>query len=340
MTFFLCVTGRKTSQIFVPVLYFLSLACSFILPLLDIFPPHIWLQQAVMMGQGLTPAFSFLFIIQFLSGRAPPWIYWTILAVPLIGGSTISYATMLTNGEVCIQEHICTDITMFKQLYNIFSGALIFLLIIVIYERMARKVEGTPHQRKNKYALVLSLVVLNIALIAITLAEMTGHIASDRASFAATVVRIGFIYLVLTSIFRVFDHSVEIDYARVPSMRPNEPTDRDLVLVERIKALLTEEKIYRIMDLNREKFASRLAVGEHYLSRVINQCLDQSFSELISAYRIEEAKQRLSKEETAITVIGFEVGFASIPSFNRVFKQIVGMPPSEYRLSQQQAPKK
>jgi AraC-like DNA-binding protein len=46
---------------------------------------------------------------------------------------------------------------------------------------------------------------------------------------------------------------------------------------------------------------------------------------------VEEAKQRLSDEETAVTVIAFEVGFSSIASFNRVFKGLTGMSPSAYR---------
>jgi two-component system response regulator YesN len=46
---------------------------------------------------------------------------------------------------------------------------------------------------------------------------------------------------------------------------------------------------------------------------------------------VEEAKGRLIGEETPITTIAFDVGFNSIPSFNRVFKHITGLSPSEYR---------
>ena len=44
-----------------------------------------------------------------------------------------------------------------------------------------------------------------------------------------------------------------------------------------------------------------------------------------------EAKARLAAETTPVTVIAFEVGFSSIPSFNRVFRQFCDMSPSEWR---------
>jgi AraC-like DNA-binding protein len=260
--------------------------------------------------------------------------------VPLIGGSSIIYATMITQGEVCIYENLCTDVLVFKQLYNIFSGSLTFLLTVFVYDRMVVNVEGTAYQRQHKYALVLALIILNLALLAITLAQITGNVDAERGALADTIVRIGFIYLVLTSVFRVFAYPVEIDYERIPTIRPRAPSDRDLALADKVRTVLGQEKIYRMMELDREKFASKLAVSEHYLSHVINKCLGQSFSTLISHYRVLEAKERLAREDTAITVIGFEVGFSSIPSFNRVFKQTAGMSPSEYRSAQKAAPKK
>jgi len=341
MLFFLCVTTRKLSQLLVPVLYFLSLACSFLLPLRDFFPPSSELHGLLLMGESLTPSLSFLLIVQFLSGRMPSLIYWGILAVPLIGGSSIVYSTIITsNGEVCIYEHLCSDVLVFKQLYTIFSGALTFLLTMFVYNRLSQVAEGTPYQLQHKKALVLALIVLNLAVLGMALAQITGHITQDRADLATTIIRIGFIYLVLTSVFRVFDRAVQIDYDKVPTLRPQGPSERDVTVVEKVRTLLTQDKIYRNMELDRKTLASQMAVSEHYLSRLINRDLGQSFTTLVNQYRVQEAKERLTKENTAITIIGFEVGFSSIPSFNRVFKQVVGVPPSEYRSVQQAVQKK
>jgi AraC-like DNA-binding protein len=132
-------------------------------------------------------------------------------------------------------------------------------------------------------------------------------------------------------VFRVFDRSFEIAYERIPHIRPDTPSVRDLMLADEIRTLLTRDKIHRDMEMSRSKLASKLAVTEHNLSRIINQCFEQNFSSLLNEHRVIEAKERLERETTAITIIAFEVGFSSIPSFNRVFKQSVGMSPSEYR---------
>jgi AraC-like DNA-binding protein len=114
-------------------------------------------------------------------------------------------------------------------------------------------------------------------------------------------------------------------------MTPKENPERDMALAEDVKKLLAQEKIYRTMELSREMLAKKLAVTENRLSRVINHYFSQNFNMLVNQYRIEEAKERLLREETAVTTIAFEVGFNSIPSFNRVFKQATGISPSEFR---------
>jgi len=333
MVFFLCISSRNFLQVLVPGLYFLSLTSSFILPLQNVLAlnPEEEVRGLLLLGESLTPALSFLLVVQFITGRIPSFPYWAILAVPLVGGVSIVYASLIARGEVCIYDNLCTDPIVFKQLYEIFSASLTFLLTLTVYHRLAHVMEGSDHQRQHKYALILALVILNLAVFVIDLAQVSGHVDTERAALAITVVRIGFIYLVLTSVFRVFDRSFSIAYDRIPHMRPAKPSDRDLQLADQIRKLLLEDKLYRSMELSRGKLALRLAVSEHNLSRIINQCFDQNFNTLINHYRVIEAKERLAKEDTAITIIAFDVGFSSIPSFNRVFKSTTGLSPSEYR---------
>lgn len=329
--FFLCVTARNVSKIIVPVLYFASLSCSFLIPLIEPVGMGESLHSILIAGKSTTAALSFLIIIQFITGTIPAAIYWSVLAIPLIGGSPINYVASITKSEICIYENLCAEPTVFRQLYEIFGSSLIFLLSIVLYHRLNRKTEANSVQDTNKYAIIISLIVLNLMILGIKLMYASGHVVVERAEVAVTVVRIGFIYLVLTFVFRVFDRQLDIAYERVPTIRPTEPTERDLALAASIRNILGDEKLYRTMELSREAFAKKLAVPENYLSKVINMCFSQSFSVLINGYRIEEAKQRLASESTAITAIAFEVGFNSIPSFNRVFKLATGLSPSEYR---------
>lgn len=330
--FFLCVTARNFSKIVVPVLYFISLACNFIFPLGDLLGFSDVLQEVLMVGKSVTSALSFLLIIEFITGNMPALAYWLVLAVPLVGGGTINHvASAYSGGEICIDEHLCAAPLIFRQLYEIFSACLIFLLTIVMYQRIGRATESNTYTERSKYAIILSVIILNLVIVALRLLYVSGNADIERMETSTTVVMIGFIYLALTYIFRVFDRSFEIAYERVPTIIESKPTERDIQLAESVRKLMSQEKLYHTMELSREMLAKKLAVTENQLSRVINRFFSQNFNMLVNGYRIEEAKGRLVMEDTAITTIAFEVGFSSIPSFNRVFKQVTGLSPTEYR---------
>ncbi|MBL8172151.1 MAG: AraC family transcriptional regulator, partial [Acidobacteria bacterium] len=62
----------------------------------------------------------------------------------------------------------------------------------------------------------------------------------------------------------------------------------------------------------------------------------QSFTDLINAYRVEDAKRRLldpTWKHYSILAIAEEAGFSSKSTFNAVFKKHTGQTPSEFRAS-------
>lgn len=328
---FLCLTARHPRQALVPAVFFISLAASFCLPLLNVFSAGEHMKAVLLMMEAMTPAMIFLLVIQLVSGNVPALPFWAILAVPLLGGGTLVYGSLNNDSEACVLGGICLRPQEFKQLYDVFGAALTLLLTIMTFHRIERAAHHLPRIQQTMNALVFALVLLNSVLLALKLMDMAEIVTHERALLATSVVRIGFIYLVLTLVFRVFDRSVEIDFDRVPTLAPAKPTDKEQILSEKVRQLMTERHLYRTMDIGREKLARELAVTEQVLSRAVNLCLGQSISTLINHYRVEEARQRLAGEQTAITVIAFEVGFNSIPSFNRVFKQATGLSPSAYR---------
>lgn len=326
---FLCVTVRSLRQVVTPALFFLSLACSFALPLLESVNAPESIKRIFMLGEALTATLSFLFIVHCITGNTPKPVYWLILALPLVGGGSLIYASSMEQPTLCVADEACTETVTLKTLYGIFASSLTLLLALAVRSRLERR---QPSQRaRAASALTLAIVLLNIALIAIDLAQVTQSVAKERADLAGSIVRIGFLYLVLTSVFRVFDSTFSLAYERIPSIGHAAPSARDHVLADKLQKLLREENIYRSMNLSRAQLAEKLSTSEHALSRAVNACLKENITMLINRYRVEEAKLRLQKESTSITVIAFDVGFNSIPSFNRVFKQMTGMSPTEYR---------
>ncbi|MEI7669217.1 MAG: helix-turn-helix transcriptional regulator [Pseudomonadota bacterium] len=329
---FLCIIAGNFSKIVIPLLYFISLSSGFLLPLSEIFGITGKTLYFLMLIDSMTTPLSFLLIIEFTLGSITPLIYWAILALPLIGGSSVIYLNLYTASEVCVYKHLCASPEIFRRLYEIFSGALTLLLTIVVYNRLGQSFIKRDTKDNHKHAVIISLIVLNIVIIAIKLMQISSNVVGHNAEIAITVTRIGFIYIVLTSIFRIFDNTFEIVYERVAIINQKPISiERENQIVEEIKKMMGSEKIYRNMELNREILAKKLAVTENCLSRVINQSFKMNFNMLINKYRVEEAKILLKKEEIAITTLAFNVGFSSIPSFNRVFKQLTNLSPTEYR---------
>ena len=97
-------------------------------------------------------------------------------------------------------------------------------------------------------------------------------------------------------------------------------------------AMMTSE-LWKDPEMSIGVAAVRLQVAETRLSRALNQGAGVSFSEWINRRRIEEATRRLRESETeqSILDLAFECGFNSKASFNRWFRAVEGITPSEYR---------
>lgn len=103
---------------------------------------------------------------------------------------------------------------------------------------------------------------------------------------------------------------------------------------ERVTQLMAQEELYKDPEINLHRIADRLSIPSAHLSQTFNVCLKQNFNQFINHYRIEAAKHLLLDERfrmLKIISLGFEVGFNSKSSFNRAFKDQVGMTPSEFR---------
>jgi AraC-like DNA-binding protein len=115
----------------------------------------------------------------------------------------------------------------------------------------------------------------------------------------------------------------------------------DRVLRQKLLALM-DAGYYRETGLSIRQLADELAYPEHQVRRLINGHLGfRNFSAFLNSYRIREAKRYLDDPERARTQvlnIALELGYASLGPFNRSFKALVGVTPTEYRQSGGESP--
>ena len=75
----------------------------------------------------------------------------------------------------------------------------------------------------------------------------------------------------------------------------------------------------------------RARLSKYHFCRVFKTLTGQTVMKYVNNVRIEKAKELLRKSLFSITEICFQVGFANLSNFNRTFKKVSGMAPSEYR---------
>jgi YesN/AraC family two-component response regulator len=114
--------------------------------------------------------------------------------------------------------------------------------------------------------------------------------------------------------------------------------ERSRKLMMEIIEVMNTEKIYRNAELSIFDIAKRLDVNKTYISFVINENLQENFSNFINRFRINEAKELLqNKNYHNYTLEGIAnmVGFHSKSSFNIAFKKFTGMIPSQFKKNTQ-----
>jgi AraC-like DNA-binding protein len=103
-------------------------------------------------------------------------------------------------------------------------------------------------------------------------------------------------------------------------------------ILNRLEDAMRKNRLYRDPDLSLDGLASSLNVSRHHLTEVLNHAIGMNFYQYVNMYRVEEAKGEIvSKNDCNLISIAFDCGFKSKSTFNKYFKEITGVSPSEYR---------
>lgn len=104
-------------------------------------------------------------------------------------------------------------------------------------------------------------------------------------------------------------------------------------LFRKLERCMTEQGIYRDNLLTKEKVADLLGTNRTYLSQVINEETGQTFTQYVNRYRLNEAIRLLgdSRTDLPLKAISAQVGFSSMTTFYKMFRDNIGMSPKEYR---------
>jgi signal transduction histidine kinase/DNA-binding response OmpR family regulator len=84
-------------------------------------------------------------------------------------------------------------------------------------------------------------------------------------------------------------------------------------------------------ELNIEMIATELGISRVHLYRKLKQLTNQSAGELITNIRLKQAATLLISKKINISEVAYAVGYSSTSKFSTKFKDLYGIPPSNYR---------
>lgn len=178
---------------------------------------------------------------------------------------------------------------------------------------------------KERFWLIIALIGVNTAFLGFTLVYISEGINAAEWSVVRTLLGIAFVYLAATSLFRIYPQVLRKDTAAAPA------SPEDAEILRRLDLLMREQKIYQDPAFGRAELAREVNTGEANLSRLVNAHYSKTIPQLLNEYRVRDAQRLLAETSASIQNIFEESGFNSITTFNRVFKELAGESPKEYR---------
>lgn len=315
---YLVFHSGRISRALIPILFFLFLGTGFALDLSEsswspLISYYRYLQWFFWFS--LAPL-SVLLVIQIAQiTQIPNWRYFLLMSLMPIGYLIVSFIVTYPREKF--------DLLM---VIGVVVGA--FSLLTIWFNKDVLSKLLTQKSGKERFWLIISIIVLNISLIAIFSFVAYDLVDISDAYFIRTFIGFAFVYLVATSLFRIYPQAVLI---RSKKVKNEILSDQELDHAINIENLLNREKIYQEPSYGRSDLARELGVTESLLSKIVNVHFNKSVPQLLNAYRVEDAKHLLIETDADLVTISEESGFNSVTTFNRHFKDLTGVTPSDYR---------
>ena len=107
-------------------------------------------------------------------------------------------------------------------------------------------------------------------------------------------------------------------------------------VVQTIIRSMEEDKCYLNPLLDLATLSRHTGISAKTISATLNQHLKKNFNDFVNSYRVVECQSKMQNDDFShLTIVGIasECGFNSPSTFQRVFKQMTGLSPSDFRKS-------
>src|SRR5438874_1228243 len=211
-------------------------------------------------------------------------------------------------------------------------------IALAVTQTVASWSSDLVERRRSVRVFIVSAAALYGGLNAVLQIAMSGSGSAEIANTVNLTVLAGVVAAICSAMMRVDGADL---FPAPPEVQANTSdaavieSSADQKLVDALMRLMGDERIYRHDNITIGTLATKLGIPEYRLRRLINQRLGyRNFNVFLNAHRIAEAKAALadpSQAEVPVITIAMDAGFQSLGPFNRAFKAITGVTPTEYR---------
>jgi AraC family transcriptional regulator len=99
----------------------------------------------------------------------------------------------------------------------------------------------------------------------------------------------------------------------------------------RILKVLVHIESHLDEELPLEKMAKIASISPFYFHRLFHAYMGETLADHVKRLRVERARERLQYSDTSITEIALDLGYESPSAFTKVFQQLMGQSPRQYR---------
>ncbi|MCG6194058.1 helix-turn-helix domain-containing protein [Leptospira sp. FAT2] len=253
--------------------------------------------------------------------------FWFLLIGKLILSAVATYPEL---GQISLRGPVESERILSRILLpSIFS--LGFVLAAIIQTYIGRKDDLVESRRTLRQIHILisgTVIAINI----FSHLFLRGKELSEILDLLNGLLAWG---LILAFQFLMFDLKEGLIQKREGAAEEEKAPAVDPVLQKKLIDAFEKEKMYRFEGLTIRSLAEELQVHEYKLRRLINGNLGfRNFNDFLNRYRIQEACEILldsEKDEIPVIRIAMDLGYQSLGPFNRAFKELTSLTPTEYR---------
>ena len=363
LAFLVAKSSNRRANIFLG-LFFWSIACNSLNDLLSEFQINEGLGVSLFIVEPflLNLPLLFLYLLATMNKEIRTWHF--LLFLP-----GVLHNVLIRAGGLFLEEGVTTIFETIVYFLEIVLLVYAYSLLQYHHKRIVHYYSDLENKTltwlKSIFALNLLIHFLSISTFIVDLSHM------EILEFAIDTFAIGLsLFMVFWTAYNGFSQPEifkqhlslteqnlgSIEPTRAPSLgehslRPekNEPqfgggkpmiSELDIQRFNAIKELIQEQELFTKPKLTLRDLSEVADLKEKELSRLINECGQSNFYQLINGYRIEKFKalSETSKAyELSIWGLAMEVGFTSKSAFFSLFKEHEGMTPLQYQKTQKKS---